>query len=143
MGGVVLFFALASLGLPGLGNFVGEFLILIGVYQAAPLYTIPAVFGLVFAAVYSLWLVQKTFFGQSRERWQLPDLSLRETAMAASMIVGLIWLGLHPQPLLNITRPAIESIQGSEVASRDASKQIPFPEIKSANAPNVLESGNR
>lgn len=143
MGGVVLFFALASLGLPGLGNFVGEFLILVGVYEAGPLYAIPAVFGLVLAAVYSLWLVQKTFFGQSRERWQLPDLSLRETAMAASMIVGLIWLGLHPQPLLNITRPAIESIQGSEVASRDASKQIPFSEMKSANVPNVLESGNR
>lgn len=115
MGAVTLFFALASLGLPGLGNFVGEFLVLVGTYQANAIFTIPAVLGLVFAAIYSLSMIQRAFFGPDKERWTLPDLSLRETAITGVMIASLIWLGFHPQPVLNTSKSAITAILKMQV----------------------------
>jgi NADH-quinone oxidoreductase subunit M len=116
MGGIALFFALASLGLPGLGNFVGEFLVLIGTYQASVYFTVPAVLGLVFAAAYSLSMIQRAFFGPNKERWTLPDLSLRETATTGVMIAALIWLGFFPQQVLNTAKPAIATILKIAVA---------------------------
>ncbi len=117
---MTLFFALASLGLPGLGNFVGEVLVLVGTYQASPLFTIPAVLGLVLAAVYSLSMIQRAFFGPDKERWTLPDLSLRETAITGVMIASLIWLGLHPQPVLNTSMSAITTILKTQAGQRVA-----------------------
>jgi NADH-quinone oxidoreductase subunit M len=64
MGGWALFFALASLGLPGLGSFVAEFLVLLGVYQVAPGMAIWATLGFVTSAIYSLWIVQRAFHGE-------------------------------------------------------------------------------
>lgn len=120
MGAITLFFALASLGLPGLGNFVGEFLVLVGTYKASPLFAIPAVLGLVFAAVYSLSMIQRAFFGPDKERWTLPDLSLRETVITGVMIASLIWLGLHPQPVLYTSKPAVTTILKTQVVQRVA-----------------------
>jgi NADH-quinone oxidoreductase subunit M len=118
MGAITLFFALASLGLPGLGNFVGEFLVLVGTYRASAFFAIPAVLGLVFAAVYSLSMIQRAFFGPDKERWTLPDLSLRETAITGVMMASLIWLGFHPQPVLNTSKSAITAILKMQVAHR-------------------------
>jgi NADH-quinone oxidoreductase subunit M len=122
MGGITLFFALASLGLPGLGNFVGEFLVLVGTYKASIYFTVPAVLGLVFAAVYSLSMIQRAFFGPNKERWTLPDLSLRETAITGFMIAGLLWLGLFPQQVLNTSRASVEAILKIEIARPAASE---------------------
>lgn len=121
MGGIALFFALASLGLPGLGNFIGEFLVLAGTYKSSVYFAIPAVLGLVFAAVYSLSMIQRAFFGPDKERWTLPDLSLRETAITGVMIAALIWLGIHPQPVLNVSKPTIAVVLKMEVAGPAAS----------------------
>ena len=71
VGGVVMLFALASLGLPGLGNFIGEFLILFGVYPAYPVAAVFAALGLVAASIYALWIVQHTFHrGDAPKMWQ-------------------------------------------------------------------------
>ncbi|MEJ2695531.1 MAG: NADH-quinone oxidoreductase subunit M [Candidatus Sulfobium sp.] len=94
MGAVVLFFALASLGLPGLGNFVAEFLVLLGSYKVSVVATSFAVAGLVFATVYSLWIVQRAFHGKKRKEWAISDLSLREMALMFFMIISLLWLAL-------------------------------------------------
>jgi NADH-quinone oxidoreductase subunit M len=116
--GVALLFALASLGLPGLGNFVAEILVLLGTYRVSVPLTSVAVVGLVTATVYALWLVQKTFHGPNREGWTLPDLSRREMAMAASLIAVIVWLGLYPQPALNSAGPALESLrEGTETVT--------------------------
>jgi NADH-quinone oxidoreductase subunit M len=115
MGGVGLFFALASLGLPGLGNFVGEFLILVGVYQKSVPLSIVAAAGLVPATIYSLWLVQAVFHGGSREPWKPADLSARETTIMIALIAALVWLGLYPQPVLNTAEQALNRL-GSESA---------------------------
>ncbi len=101
MGAVALLFAMASLGLPGMGNFVAEFLTLLGAWQANILWTVLAALGLVFSAVYSLWIVQRAFHGPLPEKRVLPGLNVREWLVMGSMIVLIFWLGLYPRPVLN------------------------------------------
>lgn len=111
LGAVATVLAMASLGLPGLANFVAEFLILLGSYQANVPITVLAAIGLVVATVYSLRILQRTFYGRNEEGWSLPDFSAREWAVMAAMIIVLVWLGLYPQPVLDTARPAVELIQ--------------------------------
>lgn len=100
MGAAMLVFALASLGLPGLGNFVGEFLVLLGVFSISPEAAILAASGLVLSAVYSLWIVQRVFHGP--QKLKVLDFGRREMAAIVPMIVVLLWLGLFPQPVLDL-----------------------------------------
>jgi NADH-quinone oxidoreductase subunit M len=111
MGGVAMVFALASLGLPGLGNFVAEFLILVGTYQFSRLLTVIATLGLVVATVYALSLIQQAFHGPNTGAWKLPDLSARDMAILTAMIVTIVWLGLYPQPVLGTAAPALQGLQ--------------------------------
>ncbi|MGN7723384.1 NADH-quinone oxidoreductase subunit M [Chitinophaga sp. 22620] len=110
MGVVTMVFVMASLGLPGLGNFIAEFLILAGSWQAAPWITIAATIGLVVATVYSLRIMQKVFFGASQREYKLPDLSLREMLMMVPLIIAIIWLGVYPQPVINVAGRAMPSV---------------------------------
>jgi NADH-quinone oxidoreductase subunit M len=117
MGGVAMVFALASLGLPGLGNFVAEFLTLVGSYQASPSLTVLATLGLVVATVYALSLMQRAFHGPNTAAWRLPDLTPRDMAIMTALIVAIVWLGLYPQPILDAAGPALQSLQRSAVAA--------------------------
>jgi len=110
MGGVGMLFALASLGLPGLGNFVGEFLVLLGTYQVSPVAAILGTIGLVFATIYSLAIVQRAFHGTNREGWRPRDLSLREMSVLGSMIAVIIWLGWYPQPVFGTFLPVLKQL---------------------------------
>jgi NADH-quinone oxidoreductase subunit M len=120
MGGAALVFALASLGLPGLGNFVGEFLVLLGVYQVNVPLAILATLGLVAATVYSLWMMQRVFFGAKTAEWPVSDLDLRESAIMAVLIVLIVWLGLFPKTVLNTAQPALEGLQQTATYSQPA-----------------------
>ncbi len=111
LGGVAMFFALASLGLPGLGNFVGEFLVLLGTYQRSVPLAVCAALGLIVATVYSLWIVQQAFHGPNREGWKLPDLGRREAIMMGILMAALLWLGLYPAPLFRTTEPALKTLE--------------------------------
>lgn len=111
LSGSALFFALASLGLPGLGDFVGEFLVLLGAYQLSVGITVVAALGILASTFYALRMVQRVFHGENTQRWQLPDLSPRETLIVAPIIVALLWLGLYPQPILNTFAPVMTSLQ--------------------------------
>jgi len=113
MGTVGMVFAMASLGLPGLGNFVGEFLVLLGSYQASIVMTIFAVTGLVAATIYSLWMVQRTFHGPRLKEWSVKDFGGREMFIMGSLIVAIVWLGLYPQPVINTAKPAIQKLQST------------------------------
>jgi NADH-quinone oxidoreductase subunit M len=117
MGAVALLFALASLGLPGLGNFVGEFLVLLGAYQRSVAITVLAAVGLIAATVYSLWLIQAVFHGPKKEQWRLTDLSARETAVMAALIGAIVWLGLYPQPVLNTAEQSLIHLEGKQFNS--------------------------
>ena len=107
---MALFFACASLGLPGLANFIGEFLVLFGSYSAQPMVTILASIGMVMAAIYSLGMMQRTFFGRQRETRLAPDLSNVAFGTLLLMAVLQIWLGLYPRPVLSTTRPVMETL---------------------------------
>lgn len=111
LSGSGLYFALASMGLPGLGDFVGEFLILLGVYQRSRILTVIAAIGILASTFYVLKFVQYAFHGPNVHQWKLTDLSLREGIIVAPMVVVLLWLGLYPQPVLNTFRPAMEALE--------------------------------
>lgn len=111
MGAVAMFLAMASLGLPGLGNFIGEFLVLVGSFRVSVPLTVLASVGLVAATIYSLWLIQRTFHGEKREVWRLPDLSPRLMFSMSAIIILLLWLGLYPKTVLETAKPAIHNLQ--------------------------------
>ena len=107
MGAAGLIFSMASLGLPGLGNFIAELLILIGAFKANILMSCLASLGLIAATIYSLRIVQKVFLGNKNSDWKMNDLTLREKVVSASLIIAIVWLGLFPKPVLDIAKPAI------------------------------------
>ncbi len=111
LGGVWLFFAMASLGLPGMGNFIGEFLILLGAYELHPFMAVFAALGLILSTVYAVWMVQKAFFGTNHEGWRIPDLEAKEMTVMAMMIALILWLGLYPQPCLDTAKEGLSSLQ--------------------------------
>ena len=113
LSGAALFFALGSLGLPGLGDFVGEFLVLLGTYRVSLVLTILATIGVLVATFYALRLVQSAFHGPNVHDWHLADLNRREAFILGPMIVALLWLGLYPLPVLNTFRPAMNNLQQS------------------------------
>jgi NADH-quinone oxidoreductase subunit M len=111
MGAAGMVLAMASLGLPGLGNFVAEFLVLVGSFLADRAVTVVAAGGLVLATVYSLYLAQRTFHGPNAAGWKLPDLTPREVAIFGAMVVTLVWLGMYPRPVIDAARPALHAVQ--------------------------------
>ncbi|HUQ66700.1 MAG TPA: NADH-quinone oxidoreductase subunit M [Flavitalea sp.] len=110
MGGLALLFAMASLGLPMMGNFVAEFLILLSAYQVSPVLTIIASVGLVFAALYSLRMIQKVFMGPNQSASHTQDLNAREFAILISLSVAIVLLGLFPQPVLDSVKEVVQLI---------------------------------
>ena len=113
MGAVAMFFVVASLGLPGLGNFVAEFLVLLGLFQVNPWITAVAALGLITGAIYSLILMQRSFQGEPNARHDshgLVDFAGREMLTMTVMMVALIALGLYPQPVLDMAQPVLQSL---------------------------------
>jgi len=128
MGGAMMVFALASLGLPGMGNFVGEFLVLLGAYRANPIMASTAALGFVLSAVYALWLIQRVFFGRGAQKSTIPDLTPRETLAAGALAAALIAIGFYPQPVLDVTRPALTALNkphAAQIAPDQAGPAVP------------------
>ena len=138
MGTIALIFAMASLGLPGLGNFIAEFLTLVGAWQSSPVLTIFATIGLVAATAYSLRIMQKIFYGPMASSYTLPDLSLREKVMMVPLVAIIIWLGVLPQTVLDTSRPVVESVLRNETIRTETAEQglKPDEEILSAKGGN-------
>jgi NADH-quinone oxidoreductase subunit M len=109
MGAAGMILAMASLGLPGLGNFIAEFLILAGTLAVSVPLTALATLGLVAATIYALRFVQQTFHGRNESGWDVPDLNVREIATVAVVILMLIWLGLRPQATLDAARRSLQA----------------------------------
>ena len=112
MGACAMFFAVASLGLPGLGNFVAEFLVLAGLFAVQPWLTAVAALGLITAAVYALWMMQQAFQGKPDEQRQMADFNAREMLAMGAMVVALIGLGIYPQPVLDLAQPVLDGLHG-------------------------------
>jgi NADH-quinone oxidoreductase subunit M len=118
MGGMTMFFALASMGLPGLGNFIAEFLVLIGAWQVSPVATAIASVGLIISTVYALWMVQAAFQGREREPHRIGDLGRREMVMQAALIAAIVWLGIFPQTFVETTAPVVTRLTSPTALNR-------------------------
>ncbi|WP_345828349.1 NADH-quinone oxidoreductase subunit M [Erwinia sp. HDF1-3R] len=115
--GLSLFFAVANLGMPGTGNFVGEFMILTGSFRSVPVIIVIATFGLVFASVYSLVMMQRAYYGAPKSETPLRGMSPREFLMIMVLVVLLVLLGVYPQPILDTSHAAMSNIQQWYTAS--------------------------
>jgi NADH-quinone oxidoreductase subunit M len=111
MGACALFFVLASLGLPGLGNFVAEFLVFMGLFAVSPWMAAIAAIGMVAAAVYALWLMQQSFHGTPDPERRMADFGGREMTAMAVLILALLWMGLFPQTVLDMSQPAVRGVE--------------------------------
>jgi NADH-quinone oxidoreductase subunit M len=122
-GAFAMVFAIASLGLPGLANFVGEFMVLLGTFAVnRPLAVVSAI-GLVTAAIYSLILVQRALHGEPRPDRRVTDLGVRESAVLAALALVIVWFGVYPQPLFDLAAGGLANIQQPQ-ATRTATTGI-------------------
>jgi NADH-quinone oxidoreductase subunit M len=109
---VFLVVALSSLGLPGLNGFVGEFLVLLGAFQIDRWLAAAAATGIIFAAVYLLWMYQRVAFGPlvHEENRRLHDLTGREWAVLAPVLLLIVWIGVYPTAFTGRTEASIEAL---------------------------------
>jgi NADH-quinone oxidoreductase subunit M len=109
---VFLIVSLSSIGLPGLNGFVGEFLILVGTFRVNVLYAVLATAGIILAAVYMLWMVQRVLFGpvHHEANLKLADLTPREYAVLLPVLLFIVWIGVYPQPFLHTTEASVKQL---------------------------------
>jgi NADH-quinone oxidoreductase subunit M len=152
LAGCFLLAGLSSLALPGTNSFVSEFLVLVGSYPREPVYTVLATIGIVFAALYVLWVYQQTMQGPVRGRAVLdalgrggaggpgamidpaiaarrtgsgfPDLSIREITVLVPLIVAILVLGFFPGPVLDVVNPSVAATM-TEVGLTDPVGGLP------------------
>jgi NADH-quinone oxidoreductase subunit M len=99
---------LGSIGLPATSGFVGEFLVLVGSFRTYPWLTFVATTGVIFAAAYLLWAIQRVLFNplDRPENARVPDLNARELAVMVPLVAAIVWLGVYPAPVLRRMEPA-------------------------------------
>ena len=109
---VFLIVTLASIGLPGTNGFVGEFLILLGTFKANPVFAAIGAFGIVLAAVYMLWMVQRVFFGKcdNEENKKLLDMNWREKLISIPILIMVFWIGIYPNTFIKKIEPSVEKM---------------------------------
>jgi NADH-quinone oxidoreductase subunit M len=107
-----MLFAMASAGLPGLNNFVGEFLVLAGSFKISHLATVMAFIGIILPLVYTVRLVQEVIFQEERRSLPLQDLTIREFSILSVLALGDLYIGLHPAPLLEILKMPVALLTG-------------------------------
>ncbi len=112
MGAFGLALTLALLGLPGMGNFVGELLVLFGAFKAEAAVAVAAGLGLILAMAYALRMFQLAFHGEAKEKRSVADLSAIETGTLALLLAALLWIGLYPRPVLALLSLALPGIAG-------------------------------
>lgn len=102
----------SSIALPGTNGFVGEFLILLGFWKASPVLTIIAGTGVIFGAVYMLWMVQRVMYGKvdKKENENLKDLNLREVMVLVPLIILIFVMGVFPKPFIEKMEPSVQRI---------------------------------
>src|SRR5688572_16546316 len=108
---VLTLVSLSSIGLPGTNGFIGEFLVLVGSYEPFPVFTMIATTGVIFAAAYLLWAIQRILFNRldRKENEHIPDLNWREIAIMAPLVAMIIWLGVYPAPVLRRMETAAQA----------------------------------
>ena len=107
-----MFFMLASVGLPGTGGFIGEFLVLLGAFQVNAWVCALAALGVILGAAYMLYLYRRIIFGELTKDVlkKIADMSPREWAVFAPLIILTLWMGIYPLPFLDIMHVSVENL---------------------------------
>ncbi|MGD9853137.1 MAG: NuoM family protein [Nitrospirales bacterium] len=108
----LLIIGMASIGLPGTNGFIGEFLILLGAFQAWWVYGAIAVTGVIFAAAYFLWYYERAIFGPLKDTIPatIKDLNTREWAIGVALTVMIFWIGIYPSPFLRMMNGSVQAV---------------------------------
>jgi NADH-quinone oxidoreductase subunit M len=120
---VLLFFTMASVGLPATSGFVAEFLVLLGMYQTSTWATFVLTTGIILGAAYMLWLYARVAYGKAAgdDTRAMPDLSPREIAILVPIILATLWMGIYPKSFQAPMKPAIAEVvarlEGRELAT--------------------------
>jgi NADH-quinone oxidoreductase subunit M len=125
---VFMIITFSSIGLPGLNGFVGEFLIMLGAFEYAPLPTVLAVSGVIFGATYMLWCFQRMMFGPLKNvaNEKLEDLKPREMLYLAPLVVLVFVMGVFPQPLLDRINPSVDAFVARLEGAYDPEEGGPY-----------------
>ncbi len=117
---------LSSIGLPGTNGFVGEFLILLGTFKMNVTYAVIATSGVIFAAIYMLWMYQRVIFGKcdNPENQKLIDINWRERLVLLPLVVCIFWIGLYPGSFLRKMEPSINNLIEQVTAKRETITQM-------------------
>jgi len=119
---------LASIGLPGLNGFVGEFLILNGTFSSEVLpqnaFVVFAALGVILAAVYMLWMYQRVIFGPMKheENENLVDLNAREIGLLIPLVIFMVWIGIRPVDFTQYSEAQVQELLESSNEKRMAIK---------------------
>ncbi len=128
LAGTFLIAGLTALALPGLSTFISEFLVLVGTFTRYPWVAVIATLGIILAAVYVLWLYQRTMTGPVTEQVRgMPDLNGRELAAIVPVIALVILLGFYPKPALDVINPTVDELM-EQVGATDPEPTVPLSE---------------
>jgi len=137
---VFLIITMSSIGLPGLNGFIGEFMILMGMFPVNFTWAAIATSGIILGAGYMLWLYQRVMFGklENPANQQIKDLNLRELLTFIPLIIMAFWIGIMPKPFLDILDKPVEKIV--RAVNPDYYNK-PALEIKKVEPPQHQEPG--
>jgi len=142
----LVIFALSSVGLPGMNSFVGEFFVLIGTFMWDKLTATLAALGVILAAAYILWMLQRVVYGTPSERMapKLYDMNWREIGMLAPLVFFVFWIGLYPKPVLDVMHASVDNLIQNQVKVMIV-EEGPVPvsgnlvRVSSSSSPNTAE----
>ncbi len=144
-----MIFTLSSVGLPGLNGFVGEFLVLLGAFKVFPWYVVFAASGVIFAAVYMLWMYQRVMFGEvtNPKNKLLHDMSPREICVLVPLVIFVVWIGVYPDTFLKPMEPSVKNFvqqvekkRAAVINLEKAKAQAQNPESKISSLPSLAIS---
>jgi proton-translocating NADH-quinone oxidoreductase chain M len=109
---IFLFFTMANISLPATSSFIGEFLVLTGAFQNNSFVAVLAATGMVLGAAYALWLCNRVLYGLNKPYYlnRFSDLSRREFFMFLPFVIGVLWMGIYPEPFLDTLRCSVANI---------------------------------
>lgn len=108
---IFLIFTMGSIGLPSMGAFIGEFLVLVGAFHAFADWAILAAIGVIFSAVYMLWVYQRAFYQSLNTKWEkLKDVNLREVMYLFPLLIIVFWVGLYPETFTNYMHASVKHL---------------------------------
>ena len=108
---IFLLFTMASIGLPSMGAFIGEFLVLVGAFEAYSDLAILAAIGVIFSAVYMLWMYQRVLYQSLNTKWEaLKDLNVREVIVLMPLIIIVFWVGMYPETFQSYMHASVKAL---------------------------------